>query len=194
VAIDNAGNVFYAWVSAGHLPYLAFSRDRGQTWSAPIALAPRGLREAALPRPAATGNGRVAVAYIGSTTSPAVPPFYAFCDALLEECTDGSYSGVTWNGYMTLIPNALAIRPKLETATVDPPSQPLLIGGCSSDGACKANLDFIDMKFGPNGDPFAAFVDDCALTRNFIPVFSPGLGSCGDYVGQGIVGRLTSAG
>jgi hypothetical protein len=100
---------------------------------------------------------------------------------------------VTWNGYMTRIPNALERRPKLETATVDPPSQPLRVGGCSADGACKANLDFIDMKFGPDGDPFAAFVDDCAVARDFPPIFSPQLGTCGDYEGEGIVGRLTSA-
>lgn len=194
IAIDNSGNVFYSWVDSHNLPYLAYSRDEGRTWSAPIALAPRGLREATLPRVAATGNGRVAVAYIGSVDSPAVAPYYPFCDALLEECTDGTYGGVSWNGYMTLIPNALARRPKLETATVDPPSRPLLVGGCSANGACKADLDFIDMKFGPNGDPFAAFVDDCAVARDFPPAFGKELGTCGDYVGEGIVGRLTGAG
>jgi hypothetical protein len=140
------------------------------------------------------GNGRVAVAYIGSTDSPAAPPFYPFCNALLEECTDGGYAGVQWNGYMTLIANAFASPPKLLTATVDPPTRPLLIGGCSANGACKANLDFIDVKFGPNGDPFAAFVDDCTLARDFAPLFGKELGSCGDYLGEGIVGRLTSAG
>jgi hypothetical protein len=194
MAVDNSGNLFYTWVSGAHLPYLAFSRDEGRTWSAPIALAPPGLHEAALPRPAATGNGRVAVAYIGTTDSPAAPPFYSFCDALLEECTDGSYAGIGWNGYMTLIANVFALPPKLQTATVDPSTRPLLIGGCSADGACKADLDFIDVKFGPNGDPFAAFVDDCTLTRDFVPIFGKELGPCGDFVGEGIVGRLTSGG
>ncbi len=95
---------------------------------------------------------------------------------------------------MTLIGKALASPPKLQTATVNPPTQPLLVGGCSSDGACKADLDFIDVKFGPAGDPFAAFVDDCALARDFPPIFSAELGSCGDFLGEGIVGRLTSSG
>src|SRR5262249_9385871 len=70
MAIDAAGNAFYTWVSAAHLPFLTYSRDGGATWSAPIALAPRGLREADIPRVAAMGNGRVAVAYVGSTDSP----------------------------------------------------------------------------------------------------------------------------
>ena len=194
MAIDDSGNVYYTWVGANHLPYLAYSRNEGATWSAPIALAPRRLREADLPRVAATADGRVAVAYIGSTDSPAQPPFYPYCDALLSECTDGSYAGVTWSGYMTLIGKALASPPKLQTATVNPPTQPLLVGGCSSDGACKADLDFIDVKFGPAGDPFAAFVDDCALARDFPPIFGAELGSCGDFLGEGIVGRLTSSG
>ena len=194
MAIDDSGNVYYTWVGANHLPYLAYSRDDGATWSAPIALAPRGLREADLPRVAAMADGRVAVAYIGSTDSPAQPPFYPYCDALLSECTDGSYAGVTWSGYMTLIGKALASPPKLQTATVNPPTEPLLVGGCSSDGACKADLDFIDVKFGPAGDPFAAFVDDCALARDFPPIFGAELGSCGDFLGEGIVGRLTSSG
>lgn len=192
VAVDGAGNVLYTWVSAAHMPYLAYSRDDGSTWSGPIALAPRGLREADIPRVAAMGNGRVAVAYIGSTDSPGTSPYYAYCDALLSECTDGSYTGVSWSGYMTLIGNVFASPPKLETATVNAPSSPLLVGGCSGDGACKADLDFIDVKFGPRGEEFAAFVDDCALTRDFTPIFGKELGTCGDFLGEGIVGRLTT--
>jgi hypothetical protein len=192
MALDDRGNVFYTWVSAWHLPFLAYSRDDGRTWSAPIALAPPGLREADIPRVAALGNGRVAVAYMGSTDAPGSAPYYAYCDGLLSECTDGRYAGVTWNGYMTLLPNAFASPPKLETATVDPPSAPLFVGGCSADGACKADLDFIDVKFGPGGDPFAAFVDDCAITRDFVPIFSAELERCGDFVGEGVVGRLTA--
>jgi hypothetical protein len=193
MARDDAGNLYYTWVGANHLPYLAYSRDGASSWSAPIALAPRGLREADIPRVAAMGDGRVTVAYVGSTDSSATPPFYPYCDALLSECTDGSYAGVTWNGYMTLIRNVFATPPKLQTATVNPPDQPLLVGGCSADGACKADLDFIDAKFGPAGEAFAAFVDDCALARDFTPVFGQELGSCGDFLGEGIVGRLTSS-
>jgi hypothetical protein len=189
MAIDRAGDIFYAWVSARRLPYLAFSRDDGQTWSAPIAVAPRGLRQGLLPRVAATGNGRVMIAYIGSQQTRE-GQYYPFCDALLEECTDGVFAGVEWNGYMTLIEDALITHPKLETGTVDPPSQPLLVGGCSADGGCKANLDFIGAEFGPEGDGYAAFVDDCTLERGFLPIFGAALGQCGDYVGEGIVGRL----
>jgi hypothetical protein len=192
MAIDNSGNIFYTWESDAHMPFLAYSRDEGATWSPPIPLAPRGLREANIPRVAAAGNGRVAVAYIGSTDAPGSAPYYAFCNGLLEDCTDGYYTGVTWNGYITLLPNVFATRIKLVTATVDAPTSPLLFGGCSADGGCKADLDFIGASFGPGGDPYAAFVDDCAVARDFPPVFSKELGTCGDYVGEGIVARLTA--
>ena len=195
-AIDSAGNVYYAWVDATHHePYLAYSRDRGQTWSKPIALAPPGVAEGALPRPAADPNhpGRVAVAWLGSTNAPGHAPFYAYCDVLLTPCSDANYAGATWNGYLTEIQNVFAARPVLQTATVDPPNQPLFTGGCSADGACKANLDFIHAQFGPDGTAWGVFVDDCAWKRQFTPIFNPSAGQCEDGVGEGIFGRLVPA-
>jgi uncharacterized repeat protein (TIGR01451 family) len=194
MAIDDAGNLYYAWTGDDHLPYLSSSRDGGTTWSAPIQLAPPALREAALPRPAATGDGRVVVAFLGSTDSPAVPPWYAFCNELLGECDDGAYAGTTWNGYITLVDDGLAPRPRLQTATVNPPDQPLFVGGCSADGGCKADLDFVDARFDPDGQPWAAFVDDCAIERDFTPIFGADAGRCEDFLGEGIVTRLYDPG
>jgi uncharacterized repeat protein (TIGR01451 family) len=194
MALDDQGNLYYAWTADDHMPYLASTRDGGTTWSSPIQLAPPGLREAALPRPAVTGNGRVVVAFLGSTDSPAVPPWYAFCNELLGECDDGAYANTTWNGYMTLVDNGLASRPRLQTATVNPAGQPLFIGGCSADGGCKADLDFVDAGFDPDGQPFAAFVDDCALERDYTPIFGADAGPCEDFLGEGIVARLYDSG
>jgi hypothetical protein len=191
MAVDDRDNLFYAWTGDDHLAYLAVSRDRGESWGAPIPLAPPGVREAALPRPAADGTGRVAIAYMGSTDSPGTKPFYEYCNYLLGPCSDGNYAGVTWNGYLTVIEDALAERPLLETATINPPDQPMLIGGCSADGACKAVLDFLDAAFGPGGDAFGAYSDDCAIERDFTPAFGADFGRCGDNVGEGVVGRLT---
>lgn len=191
LAVDDHDNLFYAWTGDDHLAYLAVSRDRGKSWSTPIALAPPGVREAALPRPAATGTGKVAIAWMGSTDSPGQKPFYEYCNYLLGPCSDENYAGVTWNGYLTVIEDALAERPLLETATINPPGQPMLVGGCSADGACKSVLDFLDAAFGPGGDAFAAYSDDCAIERDFTPAFGQDFKRCGDNVGEGIVGRLT---
>jgi hypothetical protein len=191
MALDDKGRLFYAWTGEHHHPFLAWSRDGGRTWSAPIDLLPPGVRDTALPRPAARGDGQVFVAFLGSTDAPGKPPFSAYCNVLLTPCDDGAYAKVTWNGYMTSVAGVFSARPVLSTATIDAPSRQLLAGSCSADGGCKAELDFIDAKYGPDGDPFAAFVDDCRLTRDFIPVFGQDMGACGDNLGEGIVGRLT---
>jgi hypothetical protein len=194
MAVDGANHLFYAWTGEHHHPFLAYSRDEGRTWSAPIDLLPPGVRDTALPRPAARGDGEVFVAYLGSTDAPGKAPFSSYCNVLLTPCDDGEYAKVTWNGYMTAVDGVFSAHPVLHTATIDPPSRPLLAGSCSADGGCKAELDFIDAKYSPQGDPFAAFVDDCRLQRDFIPVFGQDMGRCGDNLGEGIVGRLTRGG
>ena len=193
MAVDARGDLFYAWAGDDHLPYLAYSRDGGRTWSAPIPLAPPGLREGVLPRPAVGSDGHVFVAYVGSADSPARPPFAEYCNVLLSPCDDANYAHVTWNGYMTDVSDVFAPHPRLQTATVNAPARPLLIGACSADGGCKAELDFIDAKVGPDGTDYAAFVDDCQLQRDYIPVFGQNMGRCGDNEGEGIVGRLVPA-
>jgi hypothetical protein len=191
VAVDGQGTLFYTWTGDDHLPYLAHSGDRGQTWSTAMMLAPPGLREAALPRVAAAAStGKVAVVYLGSTNAPGQAPYYADCNVFLSECTDGPYATATWSGYLTEIDDALQTDPVLRTATINPPSSPLFIGGCSADGACKGELDFLDVHFDASGAPWGAFVDDCQLTRQFTPVFNQSAGPCEDGVGEGILGRL----
>jgi hypothetical protein len=118
MAVDNQGDLVYAWTNAHHAPEVAFSRDHGQRWSAPIPLAPPGVNEGVLPRPAITADGRVAVAWVGTTDSPG-PPYSAYCDILLSPCDDGLYAHVGWNGYLTLIANIFSARPRLYTATVN---------------------------------------------------------------------------
>jgi hypothetical protein len=192
-AVDSRGDIFYAWVDGKrHEPFLAYSRDQGRTWSKPIALAPPGVTEAALPRPAADPNhpGRVAVAWLGSRNAPGHAPFYAYCDVLLQPCSDANYAHSSWNGYLTEIQNVFARRPVLQTATVNPGSHPLFTGGCSADGACKANLDFIHAQFGRDGSAWGIFVDDCAWKRQFPAVLNVGASRCGDGVGEGVFARL----
>jgi hypothetical protein len=192
IAVDAKNHVFYAWNGADHHVYLAVSSDAGKSWGAPIDLTPPGVTDTALPRPAATGDGRVFVAYLGSTNAPGKAPYSDYCNILLSPCDDGAYAKVAWNGYMTAVDGVLAGRPRLQTATVSAPDRPLLVGMCSADGGCKGVLDFIDAKYSPAGEPFAAFVDDCKLERDFIPAFGEDMGRCSDNLGEGIVGRLVA--
>jgi hypothetical protein len=193
VAVDTGGNLYYTWSGEDRMPYVAFSKDRGDTWSAPIMIAPPGVAEADLPRVAAFTPGKIAVVYLGSTNASGRPPYYAYCNVLLSTCSDENYAGVRWNGYMAQIDDLFDADPIVRTATVNDPAQPLFVGGCSADGACMANLDFIDVHFAADGTAWGAFVDDCALKRGFIPIFTRGTPVCGDNVGVGILGKLSPA-
>lgn len=184
MAVASDGSLAYTWTGADHLPYIARSADGGQTWSTPLMIAPPEVDEAALPRIVAGPDGALAVAYVATENGPGAP-YYDFCNVHLGDCTDGRYEGVAWDGYLATIP--AGVDPVIRTATAGAPGAPLLVGGCSADGGCKAVLDFIDLQFDGAGVPWAAFVDDCAIVRDFVPLFSPGLPRCGDGVGEGVV-------
>ncbi|HWL66450.1 MAG TPA: sialidase family protein, partial [Actinomycetota bacterium] len=188
------GSLVYTWTGRDHLPYVARSTDGGKTWSPPMMIAPPKINEAALPRVAAGPNGVIAVAYIGTENAPGGPPYYDFCNVHLGDCTDGRYAGVRWDGYIALIRHPDNQDAVIRTTTAGRPSAPLLVGGCSAEGGCKAVLDFVDVQFDATGAPWAAFVDDCAIKRDFEPVFSRDLPRCGDGVGEGIVLTIARVG
>ena len=190
-AVGTDGTVYYTWTATNHLPYLAYSRTHGRTWSRPIMVAPLGVREGDLPRVAASAQGKVAIAFLGSTNSPGAP-YYAYCNVLLSTCSDGPYQHATWNGYLVSIEGVLTHKPVLTAGMVNPPNSPLFVGGCSADGACKADLDFIDVHFGPDGSPWAIFADDCAVKASQTNAINPSLPRCGDGVGEGIFERLVN--
>lgn len=192
-AVDGAGAVYYTWTAADHQPYVAYSRNRGATWSPPIKVSPPGVIEAALPRVAVSTAGKIALVYLGSTNAPGNAPYFAFCNLLLSQCENGRYEGVTWNGYIAQIDDVFGPDPVIATATVNRPTEPLFIGGCSAEGACMANLDFLDVHFDRAGHAWGAFVDDCAIKRGFIAIMTPNTPRCGDNVGEGILGALVPA-
>src|SRR3712207_8600404 len=49
VVTDDKGNVFYTWIAADRLPYLAVSRDGGESWSKPLMIGAPGVNESNLP-------------------------------------------------------------------------------------------------------------------------------------------------
>ena len=70
VASDRAGNLYYVWYDDEHkLPYLAISRDHGETWGKPIMVAPPGVHDANFPMVAAGEAGRVAISFPGSSVN-----------------------------------------------------------------------------------------------------------------------------
>jgi hypothetical protein len=128
------------------MPYLAVSNDGGKTFGAPISLAPKGLKEAWGPSIDLDAKGRLAFAYMGSTNSPGAP-------------WTGKYDDTTFTGYLGLVANPTARRPKVVAAPVPPKDAPLAYGPCGPGRSNKGILDFIDVALAPDGSVWGSFVD-----------------------------------
>lgn len=151
VAVDDEGNLYYVWGAEDRLPYLAISRDGGETWSKPMMIGAPSVTEASFPAIDVGAPGRIAVMYMGTENSPGAP-------------FDGEYTATNWNGYMMMTTTALARKPVFFTATVNDPADPLIVGPCGPL-RCEDAGDFFDVVIAPDGTPWAAFVDACAGDR-----------------------------
>ena len=143
VAVDRAGNIYFAYISEALLPYLVVSRDGGKTWGRPMMVGSPGVVQASLPSIAVNARGEVAVVYMGSENPD----------------PDHSYHQ-TWNGYVTRTSDALAPRPVFLSAQANLDRDPLLRGDCPQI-KCGPVYDFIDVVVDEEGTAWAAFVDGC---------------------------------
>lgn len=191
VATDKKGNIYYTWVADDRLPYLAISRDGGESWSKPAMIAPPGVNEGNLPGIDVGGVGKLAIVYMGTTNSPGrpfptptPPPDRPICDTQLPCPDPPEYKKTTWNGYMTITDNALSKRPLFYSATVNHPKDPLKRGTCGPGRCGSTILDFLDIVVSPRGRVWAAFVDACTLACE-----EPGGQDGGN---EAVVGRLVS--
>lgn len=148
MAIDGAGNVYYAYADENAAILLTVSRDAGKTWSEPIQASPPGLTTH-IPAMAAGSDGRIVLAY---PATPDLPKGY--------DSSDKEQDAALWHGYLTLATDALGDAPVFQTIRVNPADDPLVRGPCGP-GRCPGMVDFIDVVIGPDGRPYAAFVDAC---------------------------------
>lgn len=183
VAVDENGNVYYTWVARDRIPYLAVSIDGAETFGEPMQIGHPNLFQASLPAIDVGAEGRVAIAYVGSTNAPKGP--WKVCQDPTptgELCSfdRSSYDNATWNGYITVTSEARSSDPTFYSAPVNDPTDPLVRGYCGAL-RCLEILDFIDVAIGPNGTAWAPFVDGC--TPDDCP---PGR----DEPGEAVAGRL----
>lgn len=153
VAVDSKGNIYYVWSARNRLPYLAVSRDGGETWSKPMMIGIPRLRESNLPNMDVGKDGRIAVAYIGSENAPGGSQPTGSGDA---------YKNAKWNAYVTLTTDALDKDPIFYTTRVNDIKDPLEVGSCGIV-RCQQIFDFIDLDIAPDGTPWVALVDGCHL-------------------------------
>jgi hypothetical protein len=156
VAIDAAGNVYYLfWDDPHRLPWLSISKDQGRTFSEPMMVAPPGVTEVNLPAMVAGDAGKVAISFVGSTST-----------------TPGD-TRRPWNAYTIVTTDALASNPTFVSTTGNPVSDPIHRGNCH--GRCGLMLDFLDIVASPDDGGFwAAFVDTCTSLANCNRATAPG--------------------
>jgi hypothetical protein len=166
VAADSQGNVYYTWIGTDRLPYLAISRDGGETWDDPMMIGAPKVRRSSLAAIDMGADGKIALTYVGSETK------------------SKKQEDWTWNGYITMTTDALAERPVFYTGTINTKRDPLTIQSCGTT-RCATLGDFFDVVIGPDGTPWAAFVDGCASRNECITTFE----NVG-VRGEAVVGRL----
>ncbi|MCU1673022.1 MAG: hemagglutinin protein [Frankiales bacterium] len=161
VGVDSKGNLYYLFVDTERLPRLTTSKDGGRTWSAPLNVAAPGVKAVNLATLDVGAPGKVAIAYYGTTS---------------EE------RSAFWNGYLAEGVGVLSGKPLFYSASVNNPRNPLKSKGCGP-GRCGRVLDFIDVEIGPDGTPWAAYVDACAA-------LCEKTGEESIHDNEGLVGRL----
>ena len=133
VATDEAGNLFASWISVDHMPWMAYSRDQGDTWSEPMMVAPPEVTETGFPTIFAGDEGRVVVGYIG------------------ENVDNGG-----WSGYMSVMTDAFADNPLITSVAVNAPEDPLDSTDDCGNVRCGGFGDFIDVELDDEGRPWIA--------------------------------------
>jgi hypothetical protein len=148
VGVDAGGVLYYVWAGTDRLLHMVRSWDRGATWDEPLVVSAPGIVEATHVQLAAGGDGRIAFVYYGSANSPGEP-----------WSADG-YDATTWNAYMAVSYDADGADPTFATVVLNDPAHPLVRGPCGPV-RCDNFHDYIDIRIGPDGAPWAPIFDDC---------------------------------
>ncbi len=160
VAVDEADNVYAIWESKG-LPFYAYSKDHGATWSTAVGVAAPDVTATKFNAIAAGAPGKVAFAYVGTTQPGGYKNPAPTCGALPALPCDepDAWKNATWNAYIGVMTDALNPNATIQTVTANDPMDPLSRGACGD--RCHGMTDFIDIAIDGDGRPWAAFVDVC---------------------------------
>ena len=131
VAIDDDNNVHAMWMGADNMPYYAYSRDQGDTWSDAMMIAPpTKMLGTGFPVITAGAAGKVALGYVADAGND------------------------TWNGYMTIITDAFSEMPLLTTVRINAADDPLDTTQDCGYNRCGGLGDFLDMGVDQYGRPW----------------------------------------
>ncbi len=131
VGIDEENNVHAMWIGADNMPYYAYSRDDGGTWSEAMMIAPpTELVGTGFPVVTAGGDGKVVFGYLGDS------------------------GGDNWNGYMTILTDAFGEEPLFTTVQINGFDDPLDTTIDCGYNRCGGFGDFLDMAVDQYGRPW----------------------------------------
>jgi hypothetical protein len=142
LALDSDGNLYAVWNDEKDVLRLAISRDRAETWSKPVAVAPPGVAHTVFADIAVKAPGTLALAYYGSE--------------------DG---GLTYNAYASESLDALSAAPTFHGARLNSPSEEPLFAegfdiGYSEILSFGDLVEMVRVAYAPNGDIWASFAKD----------------------------------
>ncbi len=148
VAVDDADNVWFLWWDPEQrLPWLSYSQDHGLTWSEPMMVAPPGVAEVNWPVLEAGAEGRVAIAFPGTTVA------------------NRDDQSRPWHAYQVVGLDLLGDEPLFVSTTANVAGDPVHRGNCGP-GRCGPLWDFQDIQISPlDGGFWAAIADSCRTQR-----------------------------
>ena len=137
LALDREGNLYAIWPDDRDILRLAYSRDRGCTWSEPVVVSAPEVKHVRYHALAALEPGRVAVAYYGSP------------------------NGIRYHGYIAECADVFAPEPVFWSATVNEPSDPLYrygfnVGYLEMWFGGDLN-EIVHVRYDPDGNIWASF-------------------------------------
>lgn len=163
LAFTPDGTGYLTYTAQDAATYLVRSRDKFATWEGPWRLTPPGHTINVFGAMTAGDDGRVAVAFLGTTseqdeTGRAPDPSEA-------------KAGTAWHLFVASSIDADTDAPTFVVQQVTPVEDPVQVGciwlrgGSGGPQACRNLLDFINVERAPDGRFVVAFTDGC-VPRN----------------------------
>ncbi|MDQ3991157.1 MAG: glycoside hydrolase [Actinomycetota bacterium] len=150
VSADSEGNLYVSFIDESGWLYYSVSRNGGGSWSEPVRIAEGWTTQ--MPVIVAGDPGKVVVAYPATDDLP---------EGFATTGYGSSSTGVAWGANFSVSYNGLDENPTFETvvATGDDPIGRRNV--CGRGTRCNILIDFIEAVIGPDGYPYASFVDGC---------------------------------